>query len=455
MQFSWSGAIIPRVRHSATLPHPTREPAHLKRHIRRPGNIFYGWYLVAISSFLLMLMATTVFQGVGTFFVALERTFGWNRATLSGAFSLSRAEGALLGPFEGYLTDRFGTRRMVVIGYLIMGAGFIWYSYIQEIWHFYAAYLVISLGSGVGGWLPMVALINNWFSRRRALAMSVAVTGIQFGGFLVPIMAWGIENHGFRIVTLWIGVILIAVALPASRYIRNRPEEQGLLPDGEPAIPAAGADARVGSAATSDAATDRASGSEDMTLRQALRTPSFWIIAVCRLTSVVSIVSLAVHLVPKLTDAGMSLVAANFIVLLYTAAAMPAGLFAGYLADRTSNVLVLFVCMLLQAVAVAIIAVGDSLPMALLFAVLWGVGFGGRVPLLTSIIGEFFGRKNFGTILGVNMIPSNIAMIFAPLFAGYMFDVTQSYLIPFAAFAALGFVGAFLILLARAPQRRD
>lgn len=388
-----------------------------------------------------MLMATTVFQGVGTFFVALERTFGWNRTTLSGAFSLSRAEGALLGPFEGLLTDRFGTRRMVVIGYLIMGAGFIWYSYIQEIWHFYLAYLAISLGSGVGGWLPMVALINNWFSRRRALAMSVAVTGIQFGGFLVPIMAWGIENHGFRVVTLWIGIILIVVALPASRYIRNRPEEQGLLPDGEPAIPA------------TDASPVRASDPEDMTLRQALRTASFWIIAVARLASVVSIVSLAVHLVPKLTDAGMSLVAANFIVLLYTAAAMPAGLVAGYLADRTSNVLVLFVCMLLQAVAVAIIAVGDSLTMALLFAVLWGVGFGGRVPLLTAIIGEFFGRRNFGTILGVNMIPSNIAMIFAPLFAGYMFDVTQSYLIPFATFAALGFVGAFLILLARAPGR--
>ena len=406
-----------------------------------------------------MLMATTVFQGVGTFFVALERTFGWNRTTLSGAFSLSRAEGALLGPFEGFLTDRFGTRRMVVIGYLIMGGGFIWYSYIQEIWHFYAAYLAISLGSGIGGWLPMVALINNWFRRRRALAMSVAVTGIQFGGFLVPIMAWGIENHGFRVVTLWIGVILIVVALPASRYIRNRPEDQGLLPDGERAMPAQAAPAAEsrpdaqGNPSNDEPATpapESADDSEDMTLRQALRTVSFWVIAICRLTSVVSIVSLAVHLVPKLTDGGMSLVAANFIVLLYTAAAMPAGLVAGYLADRTSNVLVLFVCMLLQAVAVAIIAVSDSLPMALLFALLWGVGFGGRVPLLTAIIGEFFGRKNFGTILGVNMIPSNIAMIFAPLFAGYMFDATQSYLIPFAA---LGLVGAFLILLARTPSR--
>ena len=89
--------------------------------------------------------------------------------------------------------------------------------------------------------------------------------------------------------------------------------------------------------------------------------------------------------------------------------------------------------------------------MALLFAVLWGAGFGGRVPLLTAILGDFFGRKHFGSILGMNMVPSNIAMIIAPLFAGFMFDLNESYFIPFAAFAVLGFIGTFVILLARQP----
>ena len=190
---------------------------------RRPRNVFYGWYLVGLSSFMLMLMSTTVFQGVGTFFVALERTFGWNRTTLSGAFALSRAEGALLGPLEGFLVDRLGTRRMVIVGYLVMGLGFIFYSQIQTVWHFYVAYIAISLGSGVGGWIAFVTLINNWFSRRRALAMSIAVSGIQLGGFLVPLMAWGIESHGFRMTALGIGVVLIVVAVPASRFVRNLP----------------------------------------------------------------------------------------------------------------------------------------------------------------------------------------------------------------------------------------
>ena len=114
----------------------------------------------------------------------------------------------------------------------------------------------------------------------------------------------------------------------------------------------------------------------------------------------------------------------------------------------------MFVCMLMQSAAVAILAIFDSLPMALLFAVLWGTGFGGRVPLLTAILGDYFGRKHFGAILGMNMVPSNIAMIIAPLFAGFMFDLKQSYFIPFAVFAVLGFIGTFVILLARQPAPR-
>ena len=393
---------------------------------------------------MLMLMSTTVFQGVGTFFVALERTFGWNRTTLSGAFALSRAEGALLGPLEGFLVDRLGTRRMVIVGYLVMGLGFIFYSQIQTVWHFYVAYIAISLGSGVGGWIAFVTLINNWFSRRRALAMSIAVSGIQLGGFLVPLMAWGIESHGFRMTALGIGIVLIVVAVPASRFVRNLPEDVGSLPDGAPIRRTVGAS---GSSTQSDSGDV-----PDMTPRQALKTVSFWVIAVARLTSVVSIVSLSVHLVPKLTDSGISLITANFVVTLYTFVAFLTGFLAGYLADRSSKVIVLFVCMLLQALAMGILTFTDTLPMAVLFAVLWGAGFGGRVPLLTAIVGDYFGRRHFGSILGMNMVPSNIAMIFAPLFAGFMFDIRQSYVIPFATFTIMGFIGAFVILLARQPS---
>ncbi|MDE2687578.1 MAG: MFS transporter [Chloroflexota bacterium] len=431
---------------------------YLRRSYATLSGLFYGWYLVGIASFMLMLMSATVFQGVGTFFVALERNFGWNRTTLSGAFSLSRAEGALLGPVEGFLVDRLGTRKMVVVGYLIMGLGFVFFSQIESVWQFYVAYLTISLGSGIGGWIAFVTLINNWFARRRALAMSVAVSGIQFGGFLVPMMAWGIENEGFRLTALVIGVILIVVALPASQFVRNRPEDIGTGPDGDRiprprATPPASAEteARQSTVSQDESAQAESADANEMTPRQALKTLAFWVIAVARLTSVVSIVSLSVHLVPKLTDSGISLITANFVVTLYTTVALFSGFVAGYLADRTSKVAVLFVCMLMQAFAMAILTFTDTLPMAWAFAVLWGAGFGGRVPLLTAIIGDFFGRKNFGSILGLNMVPSNIAMIIAPFMAGLIFDLRQSYFIPFLTFTVMAFIGAFVILLARMP----
>lgn len=406
--------------------------------------MFYGWWLVGVAGLMLTLMSVTVFQGIGTFFVALERYFGWNRTVLSGAFALSRAEGAIFGPLEGVLVDKLGTRRMVLVGFSLMGIGFIGFSMVQNVWQFYAVFFLISFGSGLGGWLPMVSLVNNWFVRKRALALAGAVTGIHLGGFLVPLLAFGVESTGFRATTFSIGIFLLVIVFPVTRLIRNRPEEYGLLPDGTVSIESRGA-AEADRGVPEDYAVD-------FTVRQAVGTLAFWAIAVARFTSVAAIISLSVHLIPKLTDTGMSLVTANFVVLAYTALAMPSQFVAGYIADRLSKPLVLFVLLLLQAAGIMVLAYADDLYLALVFAVLYGIGFGGRIPLLTAIVGDYFGRKSFGAILGFNTLPSNIAMIGAPLFAGYMFDLRQSYFVPFMTFAVMGFVGALAILLARKPD---
>ena len=129
-------------------------------------------------------MSLTVFQGLGTVLVSLERQYGWSRTALSGAFSMARVEGAILGPIEGVLVDRVGTRRMVLIGFILMGIGFVWLSQVDNLIEFYAAFMTISLGSGLGGWLAIVAMVNNWFDKRRSFAMSIAMSGIHLGGLL-------------------------------------------------------------------------------------------------------------------------------------------------------------------------------------------------------------------------------------------------------------------------------
>ena len=415
--------------------------------LSRVRGVFYGWWMVCLTAFLLTIMALGVFQGLGTMVAVLERRFGWSRTALSGAFAFSRVQGAIVGPMEGILVDRLGSRRMVLVGYVIMGVGFVLMSQVESLWQFYVTFIVISLGSSLGGWLAMITVVNNWFARQRSIAQAAATSGIHLGGFLVPVLALGLEYHGFSWTTLGIGVFLLAIVGPAASVVRNRPEDYGMLPDGDPPR-------STDSTVEKDAAPTGDSDA-DFTVAQALRTPAFWIIAIVNLSSTVSIVTLAIHLVPKLTDMGMPLVSAGVVVLTYTAVAFPSQFIAGYVADRLSMPPVIFVFLMLQAVAIMIIAVADSVQMAYLFAVLYGIGFGGRIPLLTAIWGNYFGRRSFATIMGLSQFPSNLAMIAGPLFAGYMFDTRQSYFIPFTTFAVLTFLGAWLMVFVRKPQLRS
>ncbi len=434
-----------------------------------PSQVFYGWWLVGVASVMLTLMSLTVFQGLGTMLVALERRFGWSRTALSGAFSLARVEGAVLGPLEGVLVDRIGTRRMVLIGYVLMGLGFIWVSQIellgdmglltwleftlrflpfetldQSLVHFYGAYMIITLGSGLGGWLALIAMINNWFSRQRSFAMASAMSGIHFGGLLVPVLALLIEWFELRGAALGIGVFLLVIIGPAFAVIRTRPEDIGLTPDGDPPEQSSG---------DAESETETPPVVEpDFTVAQALRTPAFWMLTISQVASSVSIVTLALHLVPKLTDTGMSLTEAGVVVLAYTIIALPAQFVSGYFADQLPKTLMIAFFMFIQGAGILVIALFDSVLMAYVFAVFYGVGFGGRSPLTTAIRGDYFGRKAFATIMGMSQLPMNLAMIVAPLFAGYMFDTTGTYIVPFTTFAALSLLGAVLMLFVRKPE---
>ena len=404
-----------------------------------PGGVFYGWWLVGVAAFLLTLMSLTVFQGLGTILVALERQFGWSRTALSGAFSLARVEGAFLGPVEGFLVDRVGTRKMVFIGYILMGLGFLWLGQVETLWAFYASFMLITLGSGLGGWLAIIAMVNNWFTRQRTFAMASAMSGIHFGGLLVPLLALGIEAFEFSGAATIIGVFLLIVVGPAAKAIRNHPEDMGLQPDGD-------SENSSESVLTED-------DEPDFTAAQALRTPAFWILTVMQVASSVAIVTLALHLVPKLTDMGMTLSGAGTVVLTYTIVALPSQFLSGYFADRLPKTLMIAIFLAIQGIALTIIAFADTILLAYIFALLYGIGFGGRNPLTTAIRGEYFGRKAFATIMGISQFPMNIGMIGAPLFAGYMFDTTNSYVIPFSVFAILTFFGAFLMLFVKKPRK--
>ena len=453
----------------------------------RPPRLFYGWWLSGLAGLVMVISAVPVFHGMAVWAPVMKAQFDWSATQVSLALALTRAEGALFGPVEGYATDRFGTRAMVFVGLLVLCGAFILFSLTNdfrigprefgELWFFtdallifYLAFILMSLGQGLGGWVPLMTMLNHWFARNRGTAMGISMAVMTAGSLLVvPLIAWAIDPEvgrlswapslpwdtspeegrlGWRNTTLVIAVIILVGALVFPVLIRNRPRDMGLQPDGDP-VDEAPAPARGPTAA--EAAVSLPPETE-LTVGQALRTQAFWCIAFGHGFASMIILAVMTHLGIMMTDIGYSLVTVGLVVALYNFVSLPFQLGGGYLGDRIPTNIALFLFTSIQGIAVVLITFNTSLYMFYIFAILFGIGFGGRTPLTTAIRGEYFGRASFGRILGVSTVPMNILLLLAPIMAGRMRDVFGDYQWAFWTLAILNGVGAVLFLIARRPR---
>ena len=416
--------------------------------LRRIRGVFYGWWLVGISGFVMTVATVPFFHALGIWSVALESHFAWTRTQLFIAFVLSRIEGGIMGPLEGYLTDRLGSRRMVLIGLLILGAGFLLFSRVENLWMFYASFMIMALGVGLGGWLPLMTIVNNWFIRRRSSAMGWASVLSRLGALvLVPAIAWAVDPDadrlGWKTTAAIIGAIILLSALLIPRFIRNRPEEYGQHPDGDE-------DPTPASSEQSSQATAN-SQEVEFTARQALRTPAFYCISFGHAFNSMLIVTITTHLALMLTDQKISLQVAAWVVTVYTGISMVFQVVGGYIGDRAPKNVAIFLFSAIQAGSVLIITTNDSLAAAFAFAVAFGIGFGGRTPLTVAIRGDYFGRKAFASIMGLSMVPMNFCLLAAPLLTAIYHDARDSYVLPFNVLAGICLLGGVLFLLAKKP----
>ena len=419
--------------------------------LRRVRDIHYGWKLAALAFFITVVGNVPFFSSVPAWFVALRHKFGWSAGQMSWAFALTRAEGGVMGPIEGYLTDRLGPRRMMAIGIPIEGIGFLLFSQVHELWHLYIAFMVTALGSGLGVWMPIMAALNNWFVRRRAIAMGVPMAGFLFGSvLLVPALAWFIDPEQFgpdrwRAAAATIGVFLLLIAIPFSRLVKDRPEKYGQRPYGYTS------DTTAIAGATREMPRP-ISDEGDFTWQEALRERDFWFISIGHAFVSAIYAAVAVHIGLVLDDRGFSLQMVGFIV---GTVGLVGGIFTivgGYVGERIPMGVAVFGFSVIQSGAIIILLVFHSPAMGFLFAVVMGIGFGGRTPLTTAIRGGYFGRTAFASITGISMMPLQALQFGAPLFAGYMRDFTGNYDIALSTVAAGGFLGAFLFLMLGQPK---
>ena len=417
-----------------------RSKNRLPRITRKP-YIFYGWWLVLLTLLINAGSSSPVWGGVGVWVDSLEQHFGWSRTQLSLAFSLGQLEGSVIGPVVGILVDRIGPKNVVFLGISIIGVGFILLSQTQSLGMFYLSYAVIMLGASGGGWLPMMTVINNWFDKKRTIAMGFGGLGFSIGSFLlVPALAWMVEPSqvGWRMTSLGLGIFFLIAVYPATRFIRNSPEEYGEVPDG---------------AASNE--TDQGKSFEiaeyEYDILDVIKTRVFWIISICHGMSSMLISAMTVHLILILKDQGFSIQTAALIWGFTMGFSGLAQIFGGVIGDRIPKNIALCVFGCVQAVGVVIALYIDSVSLAPIFVVVYGLGFGARIPLGSAIRGEYFGRKAFGKVLGFSMMPMFLMMMIGPLFAGWMYDNSGSYDTAFIILASIGFIGSIGFLFAKKP----
>jgi MFS family permease len=405
---------------------------------------FYGWWMVAVSGFIMVVTAVPVFQASAVWAVALESQFGWSRTQLGLALSFTRVEGSLTGPIAGYLVDRMGTRFMVFTGLLVLTVGFFLFSQVQNLWMFYLAYFVMSVGQGQAGWLTVMTLLNHWFVRHRGMAMGLAMVGMGIGTLiLVPVIAWLIDPDadrlGWRRTLEILAVVSLVSAIVLPKVVRNKPEDVGQHPDGVPPV--------VATALNADSEPEL-----ELTIGQALRTQAFWCISFGHGLGSMVVLAIMSHLGLLLRDMGYGLQTTGWVIMVQTAVAIIFQFLGGWIGDRIPKNVALFIFTAIQGIGVVFLTLGPEMINFYAFAVLFGIGFGGRTPLTTAIRGDYFGRASFGKILGISTVPMNVLLLIAAPMAGFMRDELGDYDMAFLLLAGLNMAGAVLFLIARKPK---
>ncbi|WP_176051158.1 MFS transporter [Burkholderia sp. BCC1644] len=413
--------------------------------MNRPGasRLFYGWYVVA-AAFAVTFVGFGSAYSFSAFVESLQRDFAASRGQISLVFSLAGFLYFGFGIISGPLADRFGSRRLAIVGMLLTGAGLAAAGAAQSLLQVYVAY-GLGVGLGVGcAYVPAVGAVQRWFVRRRGFASGLAVAGIGVGTLVMPPLASALIAHvGWRGAYFTLAVIAVVLGAGMSLLIENDPRGRGLLPDGDapdeggrqPVAARAGATAHAGA-----------------TVREAVTSRPFASLYAACLVCSFGVFVPFVHLVPYALDHGVAPSTAVLLLGAIGVGSTAGRFFLGGLADRfgrRASLLAMFAGM-----AVALVAWAGAGTVATLaaFALVFGVFYGGWVAVLPAVVMDYFGGRNVSAIIGILYTSVAFGTLIGPAAAGFIYDAGGGYLVPILASAAANAIAfAIVATTGRAP----
>lgn len=405
---------------------------------------FYGWRIVLAGTVILFVSSGIGFYGHGVILDPLRTLHGWSKATISSAVTLFFFTAGVMGLIIGRQIDRYGPKWLLIMGSVIIGAGFVLLVYIKTVWQLYAVYFIMALGFSCTSLVPINTVITNWFIRKRGFAMSLTNTGLSAGGIiLVPMASYLITRYGLAIALPILGAIYGVVVIISTFFIKQRPSDVNQFPDGTP--PEAGASSSHASV------IGYASQMRVWTRHQAIRTGTFWSIVIAFLLALTGQIAFLVHQISFLSRyLGVS--GAATAVSITAGASIIGRLWLGTFVDRCDNRYVIMVCFLIQAIAVFALAHFQHVVILYLGTLAFGLTMGSIIMMLSLITGECFGLVSFATVSGLAGVFTMSGAAFGPSIAGFIFDATGSYQTAFTIFAVMSVIAILVIYFAKPPK---
>jgi MFS family permease len=415
--------------------------------VKQMRSVFYGWWIVAASFLILLVTVGVGLYAPPVFLVPLQDHFGWSRAAVAGGGAAAALTVGVVAPFIGVAIDRYGSRTVMTTGALIMGCAFCLLGAIRSLWQLYALNVIAAIGIASVAWIPNQTLISNWFDRKRGLAMGITLAGIGFGGLAMPPLADFLRvEFGWRVAFAVLGsLVLLIVVTVTLALVRSRPADMGLLPDGEPV-------ASENPPGTPVHENRKHAEPAGLSLAESLRTGAFWILSLGHVLWTFGSMSIIGHLPAFLTDQGFEKLAAVSLALAIGCSVV-GRLSFGVLADRFTKRWIMSGALILHALAVLCLFRIHSFGALPGFVILFGLGLGGGAVLVPLLVGECFGLRAFGKVLGVVTISATLGAATGPVLTGHIFDVMGSYHLAFILHVVSFAAAAVAILFLPRPSR--